>query len=199
MILMSRLTGDAYAPYGARTVYKGGGGTSTTVSGIDEEFKPDLKYGLGMAKELLSEQALDPSKVVASLNQQQKDALTASQTFAEDKIKGTGIYDTAAAEQASLQGLLGNKMGTASAAGNLGSARSQKAMASALAGRAGEYQKQRQEFADTGVQQLGDVGSSLQQQTQAELSAQDTALDRFFGRITGAAPRSTTTTQSGGK
>jgi len=177
----------------------GGGSTATTVSGIDAEFKPDLKYGLGISKELLEKQILDPSKVIAPLNEQQKAALEASQTLASDKIKGTGMYDTAAAEQASLQGLLGNRMGSASAAGNLGSARSQKAMASALAGRAGEYQKQRQAFSDAGVQQLGDVGSSLQQQTQAELSAQDTALDRFFGRITGAAPRSTTTTQSGGK
>jgi len=177
----------------------GGGSTATTVSGIDKEFKPDLKYGLGISKELLEQQILDPSKVIASLNEQQKAALEASQTLASDKIQGTGMYDTSAAEQASLQELLGNRMGAASAAGNLGSARSQKAMASALAGRAGEYQKQRQAFSDAGVQQLADVGSSLQQQTQSELSAQDTALDRFFGRITGAAPRSTTTTQTGGK
>ena len=96
-------------------------------------------------------------------------------------------------------GLVGSNLAASNAAGNLGSARSQKAMASALAGRAGEYQKQRQDFSDSGIQQLADTGSSLQNQTQAELSAQDTALDRFFGRITGAAPKSTTTTQTGGK
>jgi hypothetical protein len=176
----------------------GGGGSSTTVSGIDKEFKPDLQYGLGQAKTLLEAQLADPSNVVAGLTQQQVDALNASQTAALDKMTGSGIYDTRAAEQASLMGLVGSNMGAAQAAGNLGSARSQKAMASALAGRAGEYQKQRQAMMDSGIQQLGDVGSTLQQQQQAELSAVDTALDRFFGRVTGAAPKSTTTTTSGG-
>jgi len=177
----------------------GGGSSSTTVSGIDEEFKPDLQYALGQAKTLLDDQLQNPSKVVAQFNPQQTAALNASQQFAQDKMTGSGIYDTRAAEQASLMGLVGSNLGAASAAGNLGSARSQKAMASALAGRAGEYQKERQSFADSGAQQLADVGSSLQQQKQAELSAQDTALDRFFGRVTGAAPKSTTTTTTGGK
>lgn len=176
----------------------GGGGSSTTVSGIDAEFKPDLQYALGQSKTLLSNQLANPANVVAGLTQQQIDALNASQTAALDKMTGSGIYDTRAAEQASLMGLVGSNMGAAQAAGNLGSARAQKAMASALAGRAGEYQKQRQEMMDSGVQQLGDVGSTLQQQQQAELAAVDTALDRFFGRVTGAAPKSTTTTTSGG-
>ena len=177
----------------------GGGGSSTTVSGIDAEFKPDLQYALGQARTLLDDQLLNPNKVVASFNPQQTAALNASQQFAQDKMLGTGIYDTRAAEQASLLGLAGTNLGKAATGGTLGSARMQKAMGSALAGRAGEYQKQRQELADAGTQQLADVGSSLQQQTQAELAAQDTALDRFFGRVTGAAPKSTTTTQSGGK
>lgn len=177
----------------------GGGGSSTTVSGIDAEFKPDLQYALGQSKTLLENQLLDPSTVVAGLTQQQVDALNASQMAAVDKMTGSGLYDTRAAEEASLMGLVGSNMGAANAAGNLGSARAQKAMASALAGRAGEYQKQRQQMMDSGVQQLADVGSSLQQQTQAELGAVDTALDRFFGRVTGAAPKSTTTTQTGGK
>ena len=175
------------------------GGSSTTVSGIDAEFKPDLQYALGQSKTLLEQQLLDPSNVVAGLTQQQVDALNASQAAAIDKMTGSGIYDTRAAELASLQGLAGTNVAQANAAGAVGSARSQKAMASALAGRAGEYQKQRQQMMDSGVQQLADVGSSLQQQTQAELGAVDTALDRFFGRVTGAAPKSTTTTQTGGK
>ena len=177
----------------------GGGGSSTTVSGIDKEFKPDLQYGLGVSEDLLEDQLKNPGNVVAAFNQQQTDALNASQAAAIDKMQGTGLYDTRAAEQASLMGLVGSNLAASNAAGNLGSARSQKAMASALAGRAGEYQKQRQDFSDSGIQQLADTGSSLQNQTQAELSAQDTALDRFFGRITGAAPKSTTTTQTGGK
>lgn len=176
----------------------GGGGSSTTVSGIDKEFKPDLQYALTQSKTLLENQLANPENVVAGLTQQQVDALNASQSTAMDKMTGSGVYDTRAAEAASLLGLAGSNVAQANAAGALGSARSQKAMSSALAGRAGEYQKQRQSMLDSGIQQLGDVGSSLQQQKQAELAAVDTALDRFFGRVTGAAPKSTTTTQSGG-
>jgi len=176
----------------------GGGGSSTTVSGIDAEFKPDIQYGLGQARNLLDAQLTNPSNVVAGLTQQQADAMNAQTNLSKDKIAGTGIYNTRQAEQASLLNLVGNNLGAASAAGNLGSARSQKAMASALAGRAGEYQKQRMATADAGVAGLSDVGSALQRQNQAELAAQDTALDRFFGRLSGVAPRSSTTTQTGG-
>ena len=120
----------------------GGGGSSTTVSGIDAEFKPDLQYGLGVSKDLLADQLANPGNVVAALNQQQTDALNASQSAAIDKMQGTGLYDTRAAEQASLMGLVGSNMGAAQAAGNLGSARSQAAMQGALADRAGQYQSE---------------------------------------------------------
>jgi len=177
----------------------GGGGSSTTVSGIDEEFKPDLEYGLGLTKELLENQINTPGSVVAGFDQRQIDALNAQTQLAQDQITGSGIYDTRAAEQGSLLGLIGSNALTSSMGNSLGSARGEKALASALAGRAGEYQKARQEQSMQGVQELGAAGTTMQQQTQAELSEQDTALDRFFGRLTGAAPKSTTTTSSGGK
>jgi len=177
----------------------GGGGSSTTVSGIDKEFKPDIKYGLGLSNNLLKEQINDPSKVIAGFDPMQAEALNQQAKFARDQMTGSGIYDTRAAEQGSLLGLAGSNALQATSGGTYGSARGQKALASALAGRAGEYQKARQEAAMQGVQNLGDAGTTVQQQTQAELTAQDTALDRFFGRLSGVAPKSSVTTGGGGK
>ena len=197
MILISRITGDAYAPFGTRTVYKGGGGGTTTTSGIDAEFKHDLQAGLGISRSLLQQQQADPSTVVAGLTPQQQQALTAQAEAGQAKMAGTGIYDTAAQEQAALQKLAGQNLQAANAGGFLGSARSTQAIASALAGRAGEYQQQRQQMADQGIAQLGQAGTTLQQQQQAELEARDTSLDRFFNRLTGAAPKETTVTGGG--
>jgi len=176
----------------------GGGGSSTTVSGIDAEFKPDIQYGLGLSKSLLESQINTPGSVVEGFDQRQADAINEQTRLAEDQIAGTGIYDTRAAEQGSLLGLVGSNALQSTMGGNLGSARGQKALASALAGRAGEYQKGRQQMAMEGVQNLGDAGTTVQKQKQAELTEQDQAIDRFFGRLTGAAPRTSTTTTSGG-
>lgn len=176
----------------------GGGGTTTTVSGVDAEFKPDLQYGLGLSKNLLTNQINNPAAVIEGFDPRQATAINEQSRLAQDQISGTGIYDTRAAEQGSLLGLVGSNALQSTMGNNLGSARGQKTLASALAGRAGEYQKGRQQMAMEGVQNLGDAGTTVQKQKQAELSAQDTALDRFFGRLTGAAPRSTTSTSTGG-
>jgi len=176
----------------------GGGGSSTTVSGIDPEFKPDLQYGLGLSKDLLSQQINTPGSVVAGFDPRQAEAINEQTRLAQDQISGSGIYDTRAAEQGALLGLVGSNALKSTMGQSLGSARGEKALASALAGRAGEYQKDRQEAALQGVQNLGDAGTTMQKQTQAELAEQDTALDRFFGRLTGAAPQSSKTTQSSG-
>ena len=176
----------------------GGGGTQTTVSGIDAEFKPDIQYGLGLSKNLLQSQINTPGSVVEGFDPRQAQAINEQARLAQDQIAGTGIYDTRAAEQGSLLGLVGSNALQSTMAGNLGSARGEKALASALAGRAGEYQKARQAMAQEGVQQLGEAGTTVQKQRQAELTEQDQALDRFFGRLTGAAPRTSTTTSSGG-
>jgi len=198
MILLDRITGATNAPFGPRTVFKGGGGGSTSTAGIDPEFKPDIQKGLGIATDLLEQQQANPGSIVAGLTPQQQAAIDAQTLDAQSKMTGSGIYDTRAAEEASLLNLVGQNMGAANAAGNLGSARGMKALGSALAGRAGEYQKQRQGFMDAGVTQLGQAGTSLQTQQQAELEARDQSLDRFFNRLTGVASK-TTTTSGGGK
>lgn len=198
MLLGKYITGDIHAPFGSRTVYGGGsGGGSTQTTGIDPEFKPDLQKGLGISRQLLEQQQADPSTVVAGLDPRQQAAIDASTQMAQDKMLGRGLYDTAAAEQAALRNLAGQNLQAAEAGGFLGSARGTKAMGSALAGRAGEYQKQRQDFADKGVTQLGQAGTTMQKQAQAELEARDTSLDRFFNRLTGVAPKQTVTTGGG--
>jgi len=175
----------------------GGGGGQTSTSGIDPEFKPDVQKALGISRTLLEEQQADPTKVVAGLSPQQIAAINAQSTLANQALSGTGIYDTKLAEQRELKNLMGSALGQASYGGSLGSARSQKAMQSGLLDRAGEYAKQRQAQAEAGAERLGEAGTSLQKQRQAELAAKDTSLDRFFNRLTGVASKSTTT--SGGK
>jgi len=200
MLLKSLITGDIHSRFGGRAVFKGGGGGgTTTTSGIDAEFKPDLKKGLGIATDLLEQQQSDPSSIVAGLTPEQQEALNRQTGFARDKMDGTGIYDMAAAEKASLQGLAGENLAAAQAGGFLGSARANAATQAALAGRAGEYQKMRQGFADQGVTQLGEAGTTQQQQTQRELEARDQSLDRYFNRLTGVAPKTTTQSGGGGK
>jgi hypothetical protein len=176
----------------------GGGQTQTTKSGIDPEFKPYIEKGLGISTNLLEGQIADPNTIVAGLTEQQQKALAAQEATAEDMMGGRGIYNTRAAEERSLKNLAGQGLAGASASGSLGSARSQAAMQGALANRAGEYQQQRQQMALEGIKQMGQAGTTRQKQSQRELQARDEALDRFFNRLTGVAPRSSTTTSSGG-
>ena len=199
MLWIKYITGDVHAPFGSQTVYKGGGGgTTTTKSGIDEEFKPYVEKGLKLGTGLLEGQFADPSSVIASLTPQQLEALQAQESFGKQAMEGTGIYDTRAAEETALKNLAGQEILGSYGGGSLGSARSQAAMQGALAQRAGDYQKERQRLADYGMTQLGEAGTTLQKQSQAELSARDEALDRFFNRLTGVASKSTETTQSSG-
>ena len=196
MLLKSLMTGDIHSRFGGRAVFKGGGGGTTSTSGIDAEFKPDIQKGLNISRGLLEKEMADPTQSVAGLDPRQLAAVDAQTGLAQQKMSGTGIYDTRAAEQSALAGAYGNAMQDASQAGALGSARTQAALASGLASRAGEYQKQRQQFADQGVTQLGQAGTTLQKQQQAELGAEGASVDRFFNRLTGVAPK--TTTQTGG-
>jgi len=199
MLLIKHMTGDIHSRFGGRAVFKGGGGGKTTqTSGIDKEFKPYVEKGLKLGTGLLEEQFDDPSTVVAGLTQQQLDALQAQERLGKEAIAGTGMFDTRAAEETALKNIAGQQLGGASASGSLGSARQQAAMQGALAGRAGDYQQARQQAAKEGVQAVGEAGTTFQKQGQAELSARDEALDRFFNRLTGVASKSTTTEQSGG-
>ena len=199
MLLMRHITGDLYSRFGGRAVFKGGGGgTTTTKSGIDPEFKPYIEKGMKLGTGLLESQFDDPNTIVAGLNTQQQQALAAQEAAARDMAAGRGLFNTRAAEEMALKNLAGQQLAGASTGGSLGSARAQAAMQGALAGRAGEYAKDRQQMAMEGIKQLGQAGTTRQKQSQRELQARDEALDRFFNRLTGIAPRESTQTSSGG-
>jgi len=193
------MTGDIHSRFGGRAVFKGGGGGSqTTTSGIDEEFKPYLERVLkDVTNRYEGEVAQGPDAIVAGLTKEQKAAMRAQKAQAKDMMAGTGLYDTRAAEARSLQDLAGSSAGQAYSGGVLGSARSQAATQGALAGRAGEYQQERQRVADLGAKNLGDVGSAKQAYEQARLDAPHTSASRYFGYLAGA-PQTTKTTSSGG-
>jgi len=179
---------------------KGGGGgqTTTTTSGIDPEFKPYLKRVLSdVTKKYETDVAAGPDAIVAAMTEQQKQALQDQEAAALAMQKGTGIYDTRKAEQQALAQTLGTGQGMASAGNTLGSARTQGAMAGALANRAGQYQKERQQTSQAGTALLGETGAALQAYDQARMDAPHTAASRYFGYLQNA-PQQQTSTQSGG-
>jgi len=198
---MSRLTGDAYAPFGARTVYKGGGGgTTTTTSGIDDEFKPYLERVLS---DVTSKYEADveggADAIVAAMTDEQTAALDAQKKAAEDAMAGTGAYNTDAARQRDLQNLMGTSVGQSAAAGGLGSARGERAMMGAVADRSLALQKDRQNTIERGISGLGEVGSTKQAYAQQRLDAPDTAASRYFGYLSNAPQKQVSTKQGGGK
>ena len=198
MILMSRITGDAYAPFGARTVYKGGAKTTTTTSGIDPEFKPYLEKVLAdVTGKYEADVAGGPDAVVAKMTPEQIAALDAQKKAAGEAMAGTGVYDTTAARQRDIQNLMGSSVGQSAAAGGLGSARSERAMMGAVADRSLELQKDRQATMERGITGLGEVGTTKQQYEQQRLDAPHTSAQRYFGYLAGA-PQQQTSTQSGG-
>lgn len=180
----------------------GGGGVATQVAnaGIADQFAPYVEGVLADVKAKYDADRLaGPDSVIAGLTQEQQDALSEGKSIAEDAIAGTGIYDMTAAREADLKGILGSGMGQSSFGGNLGSARSQAALNSALADRSYEFQKDLQATTRDGVNLLGDVGSAQQQYKQQLLDADDMMASRFFGYLgPNAVPTTTTTTQTGG-
>lgn len=176
----------------------GGGQSQTTKSGIDPEFKPQLRRGLDISLARLEDQMSGKQPIVSDLTGEQKASLGAQTKLAEDAISGRGIYDLRKAQESDLKNLMGTSLGAASGAGALGSARTQKAMMGALGDLSNKQQKERIAMAESGVKSLGDVGSTRQEQKQRQLDAQSTALNQFFNRLTGAAPKTTETTSSGG-
>ena len=183
----------------------GGGGTTTSTSGIAEEFKPELKRALGIATSRLEGQfdeagnLIDPtaSGIVADLAGQQREGLGAQQTLARQALTGTGMYDDRAATQRMLQNLQGSQ--TAQSLGSLGSARMDRAQQAALADMAYNMQQGRQAKAEAGAQSLQDVGGTLQEQQQRILDAPYTELQRYSNILQGVAPKETTSTGGGGK
>ena len=177
----------------------GGGSTQTTTSGIDEEFKPQLREGLDISLQRLRDQVSGKQPIVSDLTSEQKASLGAQTKLAEDAIMGRGLYDMRKAQESDLKNLMGTSLGAASGAGALGSARSQKAMMGALGDLSNKQQKERIGMAEAGVKSLGDVGSTRQEQQQRQLDAQSTALNQFFGRLQGAPKTQTQTSSGGGK
>lgn len=184
---------------------KGGGGTTTSTSGIDPEFKPELKRALGIATSRLEGQfdeagnLIDPSAagIVANLASEQMEGLGAQKGLARQAISGTGMYDDRAAVNRMLQNARGAQ--EAQMLGSLGSARGSRAQEAALADMAYDFQAARQQKAEGGAQSLQDVGGTLQEQQQRILDAPYTELQRYSNILTGVAPKQTTSTGGGGK
>ena len=181
-----------------------GGGSrpvqTTTSSGIDPEFKPYLETALSKATDLYTGSVDDASKVVSPMTTQQTQALGASEADAQARLAGTGAYDYTGALNTALQNTVGTAAGQAALAGQSGSARAQKMMASAVGDKSMQFQQQRQADITGGAKALGQVGSANQAYEQARLDAPHTQASRYFGYL-GAAPQTQTqkTTGGGGK
>jgi len=203
MLLMKHITGDLYSRFGGRAVFKGGGGSTTTQSsGIDPEFKPYLKDVLAnVTQRYKTDVAGGPNAIVAKMDPRQLAALGAQTTAAQQAISGTGAFDTQAEAERMLKNVqgttaLGQSSGQTS---SLSSARAEKAREGAMADRALDLARERQQTLMGGIQSLGEAGTSLQEYEQARLDAPHTAAQRYFGYLGSAPQQSTSTTSGGGK
>ena len=178
--------------------------TTTTTSGIAPQFIPYYEKALGIATTRLDQQfddqgnLLDPtaSGIVAGLQGEQVEGLGAQTDLARQALSGTGIYDDQGAVQRELQNLAGQQ--TTGMLGSLGSARGERAMQSALADKAYQFQQARQQNAEGGAQSLQDVGAVYQQQEQTVKDAPYTELQRYSNVAFGNAPQQQVQTSSGG-
>jgi len=199
---MKHITGDLYSRFGGRAVFKGGGGgSSTSTSGYTPGMQKIVENKLAQASRFTDKRLADPNLSVAALTPEQRAALSAQTNLGLQAISGTGIYDTEDEVQRMLRNVEGRTaLGQAGTGGMgaLSSARSEKARQAAMGDQAFQYAQERQRVADLGVKNLGAAGTTYQQQDQASLDAPREAMTDFFGWVTGAAPKQTTTTQSGG-
>jgi hypothetical protein len=182
--------------------FKGGGGGQTTVtkSGIDDEFKPYLEKVLkDVTGRYETEVAGGPDSIVAAMTPEQEASLKAQEEVANNKMAGTGAYDMRAANMRDLKNLQGRGNAKAATGGYGGSARSQMAMNSVLANRSSEQQRERQSTREAGVGDLGKVGTVRQKYAQERLDAPHTSAQRYFGYLSGAPQQSEKTGGGGGK
>ena len=201
-----------------------GGGkdkSQTTTSGVaDKAYEQYVSPFLNQAQ--MAQQAGDLSKVagfnadqlaaqeagrVAAANQTGLETLMANQAAGGVDLSGMKTAATTDAQKA-----LGALAGAAGRTGNLGGSRqalNQAGLTNDLAAKFAviDLQKQQQDMAmkqaalgaqGTGAGMLGQVGAAGQQQSQAEADAQYQGLSRLGGMF-GVLPKSSTTTQSGGK
>ncbi len=203
--------------------YLGGGKdkSQTTTSGVaDKAYEQYVSPFLSEAQK--AQQAGELSRVAgftpdqiaaqeagrqAASNQAGLETLMANQAAGGVDLSGMRTAATTQAKSA-----LGALAGAAGRTGNLGGSRhalNQAGLTDDLAAKfAGiDLQKQQQDMAmkqaalgaqGTGAGLLGQVGAAGQQQAQAEADAQYQGLSRLGGMF-GALPRTSTTTQSGGK
>jgi len=180
---------------------KGGGGgqTQTTTSGIDPEFKPYLERALSdVTDRYEADVAGGPDAIVAAMTPEQKAALQAQKNVGYNKMSGTGAYDMRRANERDMRNMMGSGNAAIARGGSLGSARSERAMSSALADRSSENLRERQKTMEAGVGDLGKVGSTLQQYQQERLDAPHTSAQRYFGYLSGAPQQSKTESSGGG-
>jgi hypothetical protein len=176
----------------------GGGGGSTTYTGIDPEFKPYLEKVLSdVTGRYEADVKGGPDAIVAKMTPEQLRALEQQKRIGEQKLAGTGAFDTSAANEAALKKVMGTGMGAAASGGALGSARSQMALNKALAETSGEQQRERLKTMQEGVSDIGKVGTTLQKYQQERLDAPHTSAERYFGYLSGA-PQQSKVEQSGG-
>jgi len=175
------------------------GGTSTTmaVSGLVDDLRPIVTNLITDRKAAYDKDVLDPSRVVADLSQEQKDAFGNQKTMATNMMQGTGDWDLSGNLRRDMQNTLGTGMGAASYGDALGSARSQAATNKALGDVSAGYQQQRQQNIAGGAELLGNVGQAMQQQKQKVLDAPHTATSRIF-QLFGQGPQQKIQTTTGG-
>lgn len=176
----------------------GGGNTTTTTSGVPEFAKPYLKEVLGDVTQRYRDETSGGTPVVAGLAPEQEAALARQQGLSDAAFYGTGIYDDQAAVQRQLQNLQGANLAGQANTGTLGSARSDRAMQSALADQAYQFQQGKKADVERSTQALQHVGDTRQQQRQLELDAPHTSAQRYFGYL-GSTGQESTANQGGGK
>lgn len=180
----------------------GGGGTTTQVtkSGMNEEFVPIYREAMQDALTgYKGRKETGVSATVADLAPEQVEALAYQTQAARDQIRGRGAYDMNEANRSALKNTMGDMMGTASSGGVLGSARSQKAMASAITDQSMQQQRARQADITAGIGALGQAGTTRQQFQQQRIDAPYTEQARLSGLLAGAPQSSTQTSSGGGK
>ena len=178
----------------------GGGSTTTSSTGYTPGMQALVEDELRRASIRTKARQADPTLAVAALDPRQAAALNAQTALAQDAISGRGIYDTEAETMRMLSNLEGQKRASqyGTGSGGYGSARRERALQSAMADQGITFAQERQRVADLGVKNLGAAGTTLQKQAQAYLDAPDKASSDFFGYVTGAAPKETKSTTSGG-
>jgi|TARA_R100000742_G_C4219252_1_gene43480 hypothetical protein len=177
------------------------GGTSTTMatSGLIDDLRPIVTNLIQGRADAYDEEVKDPSKIVAGLSQEQKDAFSNQKATANQMMAGQGAWDLSGNLNRDMQNTLGTGMGAASYGDALGSARSQAATNKALGDVSANYLQQRQQNITGGAEMLGNVGQAMQQQKQKVLDAPHTATSRIFSYLNAGPQQKVQTTTGGGK